>query len=102
MNRILRSVQGRSILLTSSALFMSRHQSIRGRSNTRMQSAIADSTVTDNPLLDQGGLPRFTKIDAVHVIPAMEKQLADFDEAFAALEEVLKNPQSGETWGKKR
>ena len=55
MNRMLRSVQGRGVLLTSSALFMSRQTSVRNRSNSHMHASLStDNTPgVDNPLLNQ-------------------------------------------------
>jgi oligopeptidase A len=58
--------------------------------------------VANNPLLLQTGLPKFQKIDASHVVPAIEQQLATFAKDFDEFEKLLMNPQEGEAWGKKR
>ena len=42
--------------------------------------------VGNNPLLLQTGLPKFQKIEASHVVPAIEQQLATFAKDFDEFE----------------
>jgi oligopeptidase A len=47
------------------------------------------STVVDNPLLQQDGLPKFSSIDPSNLTPAVETLLEKMNADFAALEEAL-------------
>lgn len=44
-----------------------------------------DSSLQDNPLLDTESLPRFDRIDASHVVPAVEQVIADNRRAIESL-----------------
>ena len=51
------------------------------------------------------GQDRATKVFEIrpdHVLPAVEEDLATLKSGFATLEKELANPQTGETWGKRR
>ena len=47
---------------------------------------IANTTVTDNPLLIGKGLPPFDAIKSEHIVPAMTQLLAELDEELTSLE----------------
>ena len=45
-------------------------------------------TTSDNPLLNQSGIPAYDKITAAHVAPAIEQLTADFDSLLAEAEKA--------------
>mmetsp|Transcript_39638 Transcript_39638/g.40404 ORF Transcript_39638/g.40404 Transcript_39638/m.40404 type:complete len:760 (+) Transcript_39638:49-2328(+) len=57
---------------------------------------------SQTPLLEQKGLPKFKEITPEHVKPSIEKCLTKTKADFSQFEDVLRNPQNGETWGKRR
>lgn len=64
------------------------------RLGPRFASAMLSSkTCSDNPLLEQKSLPKFSSIEPSHLQPAVETLLASMSEKFAALESNL-NPAS--------
>lgn len=75
------------------------------KGSLRPSSCAASSTVVDiasNPLADKSGLPKFAEIAPEHVLPAVERDLAELKENFEELESVFANPQKSESWGKRR
>ncbi|MEZ6047736.1 MAG: M3 family metallopeptidase [Planctomycetaceae bacterium] len=53
------------------------------------------TTLSDNPLLQQAGLPQFDKIEAEHVVPAVKQLLEDADKAFTELEQNVQPTWAG-------
>ena len=110
MHRLIRSAAAKSVLLSSTAMLMTPRHPFKSRYASSSVSMSAATTappsppvdVANNPLLLQTGLPKFQKIDASHVVPAIEQQLATFAKDFDEFEKLLMNPQEGEAWGKKR
>ena len=71
--------------------------------SARRKASCAASTIdVSNPLKDKTGLPKFSEIKPDHVLPAVEEDLATLKSGFDTLEKELANPQTGETWGKRR
>lgn len=62
--------------------------SLLASSPGRLSSALMSATAT-NPLTDQAGLPRFDKIQAADVKPAMSEILSRLEANFGALEATL-------------
>jgi oligopeptidase A len=95
------------ILVSASALLL-KSKLLTRSTHLRMASTIIDpltkgSHDDSNPLIiSLDKLPQFGKIKPIHVKEAVEKNLAKMKEEFAAFEGVLKNPQSGESWGTRR
>ncbi|XP_077997557.1 uncharacterized protein LOC144450736 isoform X2 [Glandiceps talaboti] len=52
----------------------------------------------DNPLLQQDGLPKFTKIQSHHVVPGIQKLVTDFEGNLHEVELKLADPVYKETW----
>ena len=100
MNRLM-SIHGRGILLTSS-LFISTKSSSFKTSSSQSKASVSSESFSNNALLQQTGLPLFQKIEPSQVVPAIEKQLEDLNRNFISFETLLKNPQLGEAWVKKR
>ena len=110
MHRLIRSTAAKSVLLTSTAMLMTPKHPFKSRCSSSsvnmnvasMNSPSSPVDVNNNPLLYQSGLPKFQRIEPSHVVPAIEHQIAQFSKDFDDFEKLLKNPQEGEAWGKKR
>ena len=55
----------------------------------------ASTSLENNPLLETGGLPRFDRIDATHVVPAVKHLVDQALEELAALEESIEPTWAG-------
>ena len=53
------------------------------------------TTLSDNPLLQQAGLPQFDKIEPDHVVPAVKHLLEEADKAFTELETSVQPTWAG-------
>merc|ERR1719387_1032882 len=98
MAAIFRVAEARKLGLLSLTSFV-----FGNTASARHKASCAASTIdVVNPLKDKSGLPKFSEIRPDHVLPAVEEDLATLKSGFATLEKELANPQTGETWGKRR
>ncbi|XP_070570335.1 uncharacterized protein [Ptychodera flava] len=67
----------------------------RRRCSWRRYCSVSQS---DNPLLKQEGLPKFTEVKAEHVIPGVQKLVGDFIENIKDVEMDLVDPSQKKTW----
>ena len=90
-------------MLTSSAFIFNKGKANSFNSGTtNKMTPTAEVGVSPNPLLLQSGLPKFKQIAPAHVTSAISENLHELKSEFSKLEDVLKNPQTGDSWGTRR
>ncbi len=67
-----------------------------GPNQTRCKNLSAMNDLSNNPLLDLAGLPRFTAIRAEHVEPAVDATLTANRATFERLLEEVREPDLGQ------
>lgn len=72
------------------------------KSCSRMESSTVVDTAGVNALLEQSDLPKFSAITPSHIKPSIETCISKLKSDFEKFETGLRNPQEGDSWGKRR
>ena len=79
MSVFFRASNARKLGLLSLSSLLTVKSSLRPSSSCAASSTVVD--IASNPLADKSGLPKFAEIAPEHVLPAVERDLAELKEA---------------------
>jgi len=97
-SRLSRVNAARGSILTASSLFLS---TSRAKADSNSGTTLSQALI-NNPLVVKDSLPLFGDIKPEHMMPAISKDLKEMKSQLEKFETFLKNPQTGEAWGKRR